>query len=68
MAKSQKEIQQSYSKRTNYAAQKKYDAEKVKHYHLKLNMLLDSDIIDALESESNKNGFIKECIRNYIKK
>ena len=51
-------------------AQKKYDdAHKgdSKSYHIKFNRETDADIIECLERISNKNGFIKTLIRDYLK-
>lgn len=48
-------------------AQKKYDKENTKSIHLKFNLATDKDILDKLESVSNKQGYIKELIRKDIK-
>lgn len=51
-------------------AQKKYDEvnrDKFKNIHLKFNRIDDADIIDKLESEKNKQGYIKDLIRKDIK-
>lgn len=51
-------------------AQKKYDEnnrDKYKSLYLKLNVELDSDILAKLDSLDNKQGYIKELIRNDIK-
>lgn len=63
IAKSKKEIQRDYEKRTGYAAQKKYNSEKIKRISLNLNRLTDSDIIEKIEGVPNKQEFIKESIR-----
>lgn len=57
-------------KKTSEALRKavdKYDKEHTKSYLIKLNCSTDKDIIDYLESLSNKQGFIKELIREHIK-
>ena len=48
MAKTKAEIQREYNKRTNYASQKKYEAENVQKMMLRLNKNTDADIIQAL--------------------
>ena len=48
MAKTKAEIQREYNKRTNYASQKKYEAENVQKMMLRLNKNTDADIIHAL--------------------
>ena len=42
---------------------KKYEKEKTVGVYLKLNTKTDSDVIEALNSVSNKQGFIKALIR-----
>lgn len=44
-------------------AQAKYDKANTVQITLKLNKKTDADIIEALESVSNKQGYIKELIR-----
>ena len=41
----------------------KYDKENTKRVYIKLNKNTDKDILDYLESVSNKQGYIKELIR-----
>lgn len=48
-------------------ASKKYEAENVIRISVKLNRNTDADILEALEKSGNKQGFIKESIRAYIK-
>lgn len=50
----------------NYPYQQKYDAEHTKRYAFKLNTESDKDIIEALDSCGNKQGFVKEAIRFYL--
>ena len=47
-------------------AKEKYDAKNTVQVKLKLNSKTDADIIEKLESVDNKQGFIKELIRNTI--
>lgn len=49
-------------------AQAKYDKANTVQLTLKLNKKTDADIIEALESVSNKQGFIKELIREDLKR
>ena len=52
-------------------AQKKYSAthpKKTKEFLLKCHIEHDSDIIDVLVQQQNKNGYIKNLIRQDIKK
>ena len=46
----------------------KYDAEHTTGVYLKLNNKNDADILDRLASVSNKQGYIKELIREDIKR
>ena len=48
-------------------AQDKYDKANTVQIKLKLNKKTDADIIEALESVSNKQGLIKELIRADLK-
>ena len=57
----------SIAKEKKYAAQERYDANNVRHYHLKLNKVTDIDIISKLDTVQSKNGYIKECIRKSLK-
>ena len=45
----------------------KYDKENTKRVFIKLNKNTDKDILDYLESVSNKQGYIKELIRKDMK-
>ena len=60
--------QREYSKRTGYASQAKYNAENTKRYVIKVMLKTESDIIERLEEEENKSGYIKHLIREDIKK
>lgn len=66
MAKTKAEIQRAYEKRTGYAAQAKYEKESVKRYVLKVMMNTEIDIIEHLEKQENKNGYLKNLIRKDI--
>lgn len=45
-------------------ANAKYDKANTKQIILKLNLKTDADILARLESEENKQGYIKRLIRN----
>lgn len=49
-------------------AVRKYDQQNTIQYHLKLNLNTDKDIIDKLNSVESKQGYIKELIRQDIKR
>lgn len=68
MAKTKLEIQKEYEKKTNYAAQKKYQKEKTKNFNLRLFPATESDIIEKLDSVKNKSGYVKQLIRDDINK
>ena len=55
--------QSEYSKKTNYAAQRKYEKNTVKQYTLKFMTSTEDDLIEHLEKQPNKTGYIKELIR-----
>jgi hypothetical protein len=48
--------------------QRKYDATNCKGVYLKLSVKYDSDILEQLDKVENKQGYIKELIREDIKK
>lgn len=54
--------------RAQKEAVRRYDKEHTKQIILKLNLTTDKDILDKLESEENKQGYIKALIREDIKK
>ena len=66
MAKTKREIQKEYEKRTNYAANKKYDKEKTTFLGIRLINNTEQDIIEKLASVPNKSGYIKNLIRQDI--
>lgn len=51
-----------------YEAQRKYDKANTVLVSIKLNIKTDADILEVLNTCDNKQGFIKECIRNNIDK
>lgn len=68
IGKTKAEIQRNYSKRSNYAAQKKYDKENTITCTIRLVKTTEADIIDQLELQENKSGYIKDLIRADIYK
>ena len=54
-------------KRERYEKHKEYDKNNTIGVYLKLNKKTDEDIIIALETCSNKQGFIKRLIRDYLR-
>lgn len=60
--------QREYAKRTSYASSTKYEKDNVKRYVVKLVVNTEQDIIDWLEKQDNKAGYIKELIREDIKR
>lgn len=61
------EYQKAYEKRTSYAANIRYQKENMRRIALMLNRNTDADIIEKLESEPNKSGYIKQLIRDDIR-
>ena len=51
-----------------YEPQAKYDAANTVQIRLKLNRKTDADIIELLDSAENKQGLIKQLLREYIKR
>lgn len=47
-------------------ASNKYNAANVKQIKINLNKKYDADIIAVMESVQNKQGFLKELIRDWI--
>lgn len=60
--------QREYAKKTGYASQAKYNAGNTKRYVIKVMLKTESDIIERLEEEENKSGYIKHLIREDIKR
>ena len=52
-----------YNKQTAYKSQREYINAKCKVISLTLNYNHDKDILDHLETKSNRTGYIKELIR-----
>ena len=52
--------------RETYKRHINYEKNNVFRISLKLNKTTDADIIAAIESSPNKNGFMKTAIRAYI--
>lgn len=50
----------------DYIAQ--YEAENTRQYRLRLSVKNDADIIEKLDSVPNKIGYLKELIREDLKK
>ena len=46
-----------------YKPQERYDARNTKQIRLKLNIKTDADILEHLSKVRNKQGYIKELIR-----
>lgn len=60
----------STSRENRLAIQKRYDEkhrDSYKTYLIKLNKGTEKDIIDFLEAVPNKQGFIKDLIREYMR-
>ena len=47
--------------------QARYDAVNTQRVFIKLNLKTDADILAALDAQPNKQGYIKQLIRNDIK-
>lgn len=50
--------------RVKYAPQNKYDKNNTVQIKMKLNKNTDADIIEFLETLENRQGYLKELIRN----
>lgn len=48
--------------------QTRYDKKHTRRITLKLNLKIDADILELLDSTGNMQGYIKELIREDIKK
>lgn len=68
MAYDKKEYNREYSKRTNNAAQNKYYTEKTRNISLRLRLEEDSDVIKKLDSMPNKVDYMRELIREDIRR
>ena len=56
------------TKEAQARASAKYDKENTKQIILKLNLKTDAEILQKLESVPNRQGYIKELIRQDMKK
>lgn len=59
--------QREYQKRTNYASVNRYHRERGKTISFKAFMPQDNDIIEWMEKQENKAGYLKTLIRNDMK-
>lgn len=55
------------NKKIKETAQSKYDKKNTKQVMLKLNLKTDADIIEKLKASNNRQGYIKELIRNDLR-
>ena len=46
----------------------KYEKENVVQILVKLNRKTDADLIEILNEQTSKQGFIKDCIREHMKR
>ena len=58
--------QREYGKKTNYAAQQKYSKTNVKQFTIRFMTSTEHDLIEHLEKQSNKSGYIKNLIKKDI--
>lgn len=56
------------TERIKYGPQKKYDKENTVQIKMKLNKKTDADIIEFLQTLDNRQGYLKELIREDMKK
>lgn len=68
MAKTKLEIQKEYEKRTGYEAQNKYLKENSVSFTMKLFPRTEGDIVERLNQQDNKAGYVKRLIREDIAK
>ena len=67
MEKTRSQKQMEYARRTGFAASKKYNKEKTKLVRICFSKSNQSDMIEWLESKSNKSGYIKQLILSDIR-
>lgn len=60
--------QREYAKRTKYAANNKYQKKGTTSISIRMINSTDSDIIEWLENQPNKAGYIKQLIRDDIQR
>lgn len=58
------ESKKASEKKLQYIAE--YDAKNTRQFKIKLHCVYDHDLIDYLDSKSNKQGTIKDALRAYI--
>jgi hypothetical protein len=46
----------------------KYDREKVRHWHIKMNLETEADLIAQVERQPSMQGYLKRLIREDIKR
>lgn len=54
--------------RKKITPQQRYKAKNIKQVKIELNIKTDADIIEKLDNVSNKQGYIKQLIRDDISK
>lgn len=54
--------------KTSTLRQRRYDETHTRQITLKLNLKTDADILDRLDKEPNRQGYIKMCIRYMIER
>lgn len=63
-----REYNKEYNKKTGYAAQNKYLRERSKQIIFRLFSPQEDDIADWLDKQPNKSGYIKDLIREDMKR
>ena len=62
------DAQKRYNQKVGYKSQKEYHAKMIKRVNFSLNKETDADIIEFLESVENKNGLLKDLVREYMER
>lgn len=68
MEEKKRDWKKYYNPEVQNRAQRKYDAEHTRQVVLKLNLKSDADVLSQLDSVPNKQGYIKELIRQDMAK
>jgi hypothetical protein len=68
MPKTKNEIQKDYIRRSGYKSAVKYNKNSTKCFIIRCVLNTENDIIQKLETESNKSGYIKSLIRADLNK
>ena len=55
--------QKEYDKKTNYASQQRYAKQNVRQFTFRFMMNTERDMIEHLEKQPNKSGYIKALIK-----